>query len=141
MKNLLKVAGASGLLFLLFAIPGTAQIMNAVNFTTTFPFYAGNTKMPAGSYRITPSNISDNVLQIESSTGSHSAFIEYVPTQAESGHKATDVSFKKYGTTDFLDRIWVGGQTYGMQIEPTKVEQKLAASSQPQAHSVSGKGK
>jgi hypothetical protein len=141
MKNLLKVAGASGLLFLLFAIPGTAQITNAVNFTTTFPFYAGNTKMPAGSYKITPSNMNDTTLLIENSTGSHSAFIEYVPTQSESGHKATDVSFKKYGTTEFLDRIWVGGQQFGMQIEPTKVEQKLAASAQAQAHSVSGNGK
>jgi hypothetical protein len=141
MKHLLKVTGASGLLCLLFAISATAQITNAVNFTTTFPFYAGNTKLPAGSYKITPSGMSDTVLLIESSTRSHSAFIEYTPTQAESGHAATDVSFKKYGTTDFLDRIWVGGQTYGMQIEPTKVEQKLAASAKPQAHSVSGNGK
>ena len=141
MKKLLKLAGASGLLCLLFAFPATAQITNAVNFTTTFPFYAGNTKMPAGSYSITPSDYGSTLLLIENSTKTHSAFIEYTPTQSETGHAATDVTFKKYGTTEFLNRIWVGGQQFGMQIEPTKVEQKLAASAQPQAHSVSGNGK
>jgi hypothetical protein len=50
MKNLLKAFGASGLLCLLFAIPATAQIVNGLSFTTTFPFYAGNTKMPPGTY-------------------------------------------------------------------------------------------
>jgi hypothetical protein len=139
MKNLLKVAGTSGLPCLLSMMPATAQIMNAVNFTTTFPFYAGNTKMPAGSYKVTPSSYSDQILQIESTTGTHSAFLEFVPTQAESGHAATDVSFKKYGTTEFLDRIWVAGQKFGMQIEPTKVEAKLAEGAQPQTHSVKGK--
>jgi len=140
MKNLLKLAGASGLLCLLFVMPASAQITNALSFTTTFAFYAGNTKMPAGSYRVTPSTFGSSILEIQSSTGSHSAFIEYVPTQADTGHKATDVAFKKYGTTDFLDRLWVGGQQFGMQIEPSKVEQKLAEGGQPQTHSVPAKG-
>jgi hypothetical protein len=141
MKNLLKVAAASGLLCLLSIMPAVAQIVNAVEFTTAFPFYAANTKMPAGSYRITPSSYNSQLLLIESTTGTHSAFIEYLPTQAESGHATTDVSFKKYGTAEFLNRIWVGGQTFGMQIEPTKVEAKLAAGAQPEVHSVTGKGK
>ncbi len=140
MKKQLMLFGAGGLLCLLFTISATAQITNSVNFTTAFPFYAGNTKMPAGSYRITPSSYSNTVLLIESSTGSHSAFIEYTPTQAETGHAATDVTFKKYGTTEFLDRIWVGGQKFGMQIDPTKVEQKLAEGGTPNAHSVPAKG-
>jgi hypothetical protein len=140
MKKLLKFAGASGLLCLLFAIPAVAQITSAVNFTTTFPFYVGNAKLPAGSYKITTSIYDPNTLQIESSSGSHSAFIEFVPTQADSSHKTTAVSFKKYGTTDFLDTIWIQGQKFGMQIEATKVEQKLAAGGAPQAHDVTAKG-
>jgi hypothetical protein len=140
LRNLLKLAGASGLLCLLFVMPASAQITTALSFTTTFPFYAGNTKMPAGTYRVSPSNFGSTILEIQSSTGSHSAFIEYVPTQADNSHKASDVAFKKYGTTEFLDRLWVGGQQFGMQIEPTKVEQKLAAGGQPQTHSVPAKG-
>ena len=141
MKKLLQLAGTIGLLCLLFAIPAAAQIANAVEFTTTFPFYAGNTKMPAGSYKITPSNFNSNTLLIENSTGSHSTFIEYTPTQAETAHAATDVTFKKYGTTEFLNRIWVGGQRFGMQVEATKFEQKLAEGGAPNAHSVTAKGK
>ncbi len=140
MRKLWKLAGASGLLCLLFAIPASAQITNAVNFTTSFGFYVGNTKLPAGSYKITPTTYSTSTLLIESSNGSHSAFLEYIPTQADSSHKTTDVTFKKYGTSDFLDCIWVGGQQFGMQVEPTKVEQKLAEGGAPTSHSVTAKG-
>jgi len=139
MKNFLKVIGASGLLCLLFAMPATAQIVNGLSFTTTFPFYAGNTKMPPGTYKVTPTNFGSSVLMIENSTGSHNGFLDFIPTQAESGHKTGDVTFKKYGTTDFLDRLWVAGQTYGMLVEPTKAEQKLAEAGPPQAHSVPAK--
>ncbi len=140
MKKMLKLVGTSSLLCLLFAIPATAQITVGLTFTTTFPFYAGNTKLPAGTYKITPSQYSTDILQIDSSVGNHSAFIEYTPSQTGASHKATDVSFKKYGTTDFLDTIWVQGQQFGMVVEPTKVEKKLAEGGAPQGHSVPAKG-
>jgi hypothetical protein len=139
MKNLLKVACASALMCLCLAMPSSAQIANSLSFTTTFAFYAGNTKLPAGSYKVTPTNYGSSTLQIENSTGTHTAFIEFVATQAENGHAAGDVVFKKYGNVDFLSRLWVAGQTYGMMLEPTKVEQKLAESGAPQTHSVAAK--
>src|SRR5271170_1776046 len=114
MKKLLKLVGMSGLLCLLFAIPASAQITIGLTFTTTFPFYAGNSKLPAGTYKITPSQYATDILLIDSPTGSHSAYIEYVQSQADAGHKTTEVAFKKYGTTDFLDTIWVQGQQFGM---------------------------
>jgi hypothetical protein len=141
MKKLLKLAGASSLLWMLFAIASPAQIVDSMNFTTTFPFYAGNTKLPAGSYVVRPSGIDDNVLLIEDLAKKASAFIEYTPTQADSTHKTTDTTFKKYGTTDFLDQLWIAGQQFGMQILPTKVEQKMAKAGAPQSHSVPAKGK
>jgi hypothetical protein len=48
-----------GLLSLLSVLPLAAQIDNGVNFTTSFPFYAGNARMPAGSYKITQSDMDD----------------------------------------------------------------------------------
>jgi hypothetical protein len=140
MTKLLKLAGASALLYLAFAIPAPAQISNSVNFTTPFSFYAGNTKLPAGSYKVTQAGFDNTVLTIESTNGSHSAFVEYTPTQADSGHKATDVGFKKYGTTEVLNTVWVGGQQFGMQVQITKFEQSLAKSGAPTAHSVPAKG-
>jgi hypothetical protein len=140
MKKLLNLVGVGALLLLAFAIPAPAQISNAVDLTTAFPFYAGNAKLPAGSYRITPSGFSGNLLLIESTTGGHSAFIEYTPTQAEAAHKNSDVGFKKYGTAEVLSTIWVAGQKFGMQIEVSKFEANLASKGTPTAHTVTAKG-
>jgi hypothetical protein len=120
MKSLFKLVGASALLCLCFAIPGSAQILNGLTFTTTFPFYAGNTKLPAGAYTVRPVDFGSDTLVIEDSTGKHSAFIDIEPTQTEPAHKSGDVTFHKYGEIDFLNRLWVGGQQYGMQVEQTK---------------------
>ena len=141
MKNFFKVIGAGGLLCLLCALPAKAQISNGVDFTTKFPFYAGNTKLPAGTYKIIPSGYNDTTLMIQDASGKYSAFLEYTANQSAAGHTTSEVTFKKYGDTDFLDMIWVPGQSAGVQIDPTKVEMKLAASSQPQAHSVPSKAK
>ncbi len=140
MKNLLKLVGASLLMCLCFAIPGSAQIMNGLTFTTTFPFYAGNTKLPAGSYTVRPASFGSSTLVIEDSTGKHSALLDVVQTESAS-HPTSDVTFNKYGGVEFLNRIWVGGQQYGLQVEETKYEKKLAESGAPQTHSVSGTAK
>ena len=139
MKKLLKVVGASGLLCLLFAMSASAQIVNGLSFTTTFTFYAGNTKMPAGSYKITASNLDESILLIEDAKGVHSGYLDFTPTDAASGHAASDVTFKKYGNVDFLSRCWVKGQQFGMLMEQTNYEKKLGASGQPQEHSVPAK--
>ncbi len=141
MKKLLNLACASVVLCLAFAIPAPAQITNSVNFTTTFPFYAGNTKFPAGSYRVTPASFGGSLLQIENTAGTHSSFIEFTPTQSEAPHKTSDTGFKKYGTAEVLSTIWIAGQKYGMQMEVTKFEQNLAKSGAPTTHTVSASGK
>jgi len=141
MKSFFKVIGAGGMLCLLCALPAAAQISNGVDFTTKFAFYAGNTKLPPGTYKIIPSGYNDTTLTIQDESGKYSAFLEYTANQSAAGHSKSEVTFKKYGDTDFLDMIWIPGQNSGIQIDPTKVEMKLAASSQPQAHSVPGKAK
>jgi hypothetical protein len=141
MKKLLRLAGVCSLLCAALAIPSPAQIATQMDFTTTFPFMAGNTKLPAGSYTVRPSGMDENVLLIEDLAKKASAFIEITPTQSENVHKTTETSFKKYGTTDFLDQLWIAGQQYGMQILPTKVEQKMAQGGTATPHSVPAKGK
>ncbi len=139
MKKLLKLVCASALMCLCFVIPGSAQIQNGLSFTTAFSFYAGNTKLPAGSYTVRSVDFGSDTLVIEDSTGKHSAFIDIEPTQSDSNHKSGDVTFNKYGGVDFLNRLWVGGQQYGMQVAQSKYEKKLAASGAPQTHSVPAK--
>jgi hypothetical protein len=136
MSNFGKLVVKMGLLSLLSVMPLAAQIENGVDFKTTFPFYAGNAKMPAGSYKLAQSDIDSSVLQIQSNDGTHSAFVDFVPTHAEQPHSKSDVTFRKYGDTDYLNRIWVNGQRYGMKVEPTKAETKVATNANVVEHSV-----
>jgi hypothetical protein len=139
MKNILKMLGAIGLLCLTFAMPATAQIANSLSFTTTFPFMVNDTKMPAGSYEVRQND--QGVLTIQDSSGKHSALAQFTPMTADSPHTSSDVTFNRYGSTEFLNMLWVDGQRYGMQLQPGKAEQKLAAAAKPVVHSVKGAGK
>jgi hypothetical protein len=125
-----------GLLSLLSVMPLAAQIVNGVDFTTSFPFYAGNAKMPAGSYKITQSEVGESTLQIQSSDGAHTALVDFIPTQSAQPHPHSDVTFHKYGNTEYLNRIWVEGQEYGMKVDPTKAETKAAANANVVEHSL-----
>jgi hypothetical protein len=136
MNSFGKLIVSMGLISLMSVMPLAAQIENGVDFTTSFPFYVGNAEMPAGSYKITQSDIDSSVLQIRSNDGTHSAFVDFVPAHAEQPHSQSDVTFHKYGDTDYLNRIWVNGQKYGMKVEPTKVETKVATNANVVEHSV-----
>ena len=137
MKNVSKLVVRMGLLSLLSVMPLTAQIVNGVDFTTSFPFYAGNAKMPAGSYKITQSDMDESILQIQSNDGVHSALVEFIPTHSAQPHPHSDVTFHKYGDTEYLNRIWVEGQEYGMKVDPAKAEMKGAANANVVEHSLS----
>ena len=137
MKNFGKIVVKIGLLSLLSAAPLVAQIDNGVDFTTSFPFYAGNTRMPAGSYKITESDLDGgNMLLVRSNDGAHSAFVNFIPTHSDQPHTQSDITFHKYGQTEYLNRVWVEGQRYGMKADPTKDEMKTAASANVVEHSL-----
>lgn len=136
MTNSRKSILGAALLLILAALPMQAQMTNPMTFKTAFPFYAGNAKMPAGEYRVSQSGVLDNLLLIESVSGSHSAFLEIDPTSANQPHSQSDVTFNKYGNVEFLDSVWVQGQNAGMQVEPTKYEQNIAKAKTPEKHSV-----
>ena len=137
MKNVSKLVVRMGFLSLLSVMPLAAQIDNGVDFTTTFPFNAGNAKMPAGAYRIIQSDIDASILRIQSDDGLHTAFVDIIPTHSGQPHPHSDVTFDKYGDTEYLNRIWVEGQEYGMKVDPTKAETKAAANANVVEHSLS----
>jgi hypothetical protein len=126
MNNVGKLVGKIGLLSFLSVMPLVAEIDNGVDFTTTFPFYAGDTKLPAGEYKVSQPDQDDPLLLVESLDRKHSAFVEFEATHAAEPHRASDITFQKYGDTDYLNRVWIGGQKYGIKIVPSKVEMKAA---------------
>ena len=139
MNTLKKLIVPLGLLSVLCAIPSMAQITNSVKFDAPSAFYAGNAKMPAGSYTVSQPNADDNLLLIEDANGSHSAFVEYEVVSSDTPHAQGDVTFNKYGNVDFLSAIWVQGRNSEMQILPSKVEQNAAKAAAAEKHSLSAK--
>jgi len=139
MKTLSSLLMLTSLLVLFSAMPAAAQMGNGMMFETTFPFYAGNAKMPAGSYKITQPNSDDPLLLIESANGGHSSFLDCVPSSGVPAHPQSDVTFNKYGNTDYLNLLWIGGNTAGMQVLPSKSEELAAKKATATKHSVPAK--
>jgi hypothetical protein len=143
MKSLCKLTVLAGLLSFLFVMPSMGQITGSVNFTTTFPFYAGNAKLPAGSYTVSQADTGTDraalFLLIQSTDGAHSAFLDVDPTAPGNLHDQTDVTFNKYGKNDFLNMLWMQGQNSGLQVVPSRFEIASAKGATPTKHSVPGK--
>jgi hypothetical protein len=137
MKILKKLIMPIGLLSILCAIPAMAQIANSVTFDAPSAFYAGNAKMPAGSYRVTQPDADTNLLLIEDANSTHSVFVEYELASSDAPHARTDITFNKYGNVEFLSAICVQGRTSEMQILPSKVEQKSAKAAAAEKHTLS----
>jgi hypothetical protein len=116
-----------------------AQIANRVTFDAPSAFYAGNAKMPAGSYTVSQPDPDNNLLLIEDASGSHSVFVEYVIASSDTPHAQNDVTFNKYHDVDFLSAIWISGRKSEMQILPSKVEQNAAKAAAAEKHSLSAK--
>ena len=113
-----------GMLSLLSAMPLAAQDNNSVVFTAPFPFYAGNVKLPAGSYRITEPIASPWIVQIRNIAGTREEFINFIPTRSLDPQKETDVTFQKYGDTGYLQTLSLEGETDGIEFPRTKAEAK-----------------
>jgi hypothetical protein len=138
MNSVGKLVVRIGFLSLLSVMPLVAQIDTSVDFTTSFPFYAGHAKLPAGNYRVSQPDMDVEILRIQNIDKPQSAFVDFTPTQSVQPHRRSAVSFEKYGDTDYLDRVWIAGETYGIKADPTKVEAAAAAGVNAEQHTTSG---
>jgi hypothetical protein len=137
MKTFQKLAVLISMVWL-FAISAMAQVDNGLTFQAPFTFYAGNAKLPAGSYRVTQPDDNSELLLIESADGSHSVFVEYSADDSDTAPAKTEVTFNKYGNTEFLGRISIQGQN-SMQILASKAEQNAAKVAASEKHSLTAK--
>ena len=123
-----KIFVTMGMLSLLSVIPLTAQVDNSsvysVVFTAPFPFYAGDVKLPAGSYRITEPNENQNTLLIRNIAGTNGEFINFIHTRSLDPQKENAVTFQKYGDTGYLQALSLEGETDGLEFPQTKAEAK-----------------
>jgi hypothetical protein len=131
-----------GVLSILSVVPLTAQVGTGVEFKAPFPFYVGNTKMPAGSYILTePSDLDFHVIVVRSSDGRIRAATGVEGTQSLQAQRQTAVIFEEFGNNLYLDRVLLEGDTSGVMVLPTKTE-KIAeeSASVVQQRSISASG-
>ena len=121
-----KIVMTMGMLLLLSAMPLAAQVAYSayyrVVFTAPFPFYAGNVKLPAGSYSITEPEENASTVLIQNSAGTKGEFITFIPTRSLDSQKKSDVTFQKYGDTGYLQTLSIEGDTDGIEFPRTKAE-------------------
>ena len=138
MKTFQKLTVLMSVLCLLAAIPAMAQVDTKVTFQAPFAFYAGNAKLPAGSYTVTQPDDNAELLLIESADRSHSVFVEYVADGSDTPPSKTEITFSKYANAEFLNRISVEGLS-SMQILASKAERNAAKAAAAEKHSLSAK--
>ena len=132
MTSLIRSIGiAGGILLLAGAQNASAQIIDPVEFTTSFPFTVGNSTVPAGRYTLRPDDDTAGIFEL---TGAHtSVLFQTREAQANKTPAKTEVVFKRYGDGYVLKDIWVEGSNSG--AETIAAEGERHAAKHPGAHS------
>ena len=125
MTSLVRSVGVAGGILMLAGVQNaSAQIADRVEFTTSFPFTAGNATMPAGSYTIRPDDDNPQILLL---TGSRaSVLVETEVAHARQTPSKTEVVFKRYGAGYVLKDVWVEGSDSGAETKVVEAERHAA---------------
>jgi hypothetical protein len=124
------------LLLAVFARTASAQIIGDLEVNIPFQFHAGNTKLPAGKYRIHVLDDSDlTIMEITSVDGSTSALFQVQDAEANSAPAKSELIFNKYGNRYFLAKLFDEGNPSGSQVLESRYEKRTSeAASEPQVH-------
>jgi hypothetical protein len=102
------------------------QVISRVTFSTTFPFTAGNAKLPAGIYSIRPTDDDSEIMEISSADGKTSALFETMMAEMPRTPTKGEVVFKKYGDNYVLSEIYEPGSKFGAMTIKTHAERQQA---------------
>jgi len=135
MKKINLLTFAAGVIALMSCLPAMAQVK--VTFTTSFGFYAGSAKLPAGTYTLRQQQDDPNTFELQNGAGTHSALIEG-RSSSKSSKGNPEVVFNRYGTTECLEGVLTStGNSVDLETGPAE---KLAAKKgSPQSHTVPAK--
>jgi hypothetical protein len=118
---------AGGLLMLAVAQNASAQVVDQVEFTTSFPFTVGTATVPAGSYTIRPDQDNPNIFQL---SGAHTGVLfETTDARAPQTPAKTEVVFKRYGNAYVLKNIYEEGSNIGAETTVAEAEHHLTKTS------------
>ena len=136
MKKTLVTLAAT-LITLAGCVAAHAQASMRVEFSTTFSFYVGKTKLPAGSYVITQSQEDQSLFRIRSATSSQSVAITGRQS-TKSRTDSTQVLFNRYGSTEYIGGVMTATGT-SIALDNGAPEQAEAKKGAPTPHTVAAK--
>jgi hypothetical protein len=132
MKKSAVFVALIGTMMLMGGLPSFAQ--TAYNFHAPATFYAGNAKMPAGTYTLRQSQDDPQMWELQNSAGSHSVLLEARQSSKASKGKP-EVLFNKYGGTDYLEGIETSTGD-SIDIVPSAAEKMAAKKGTATPHTV-----
>jgi hypothetical protein len=140
MKHHLVTSGFSSLVLFLLAVSGqtlNAQITSEITAHLDHNFIIGDKTLPPGDY--TFRFIGENNLTAMNATSADGKnTVDFAVRESIDDHtpKHTELMFRKYGSTEFLSKIYqAGSKTGAAVVETSHEEAKLGKQSKPQEHS------
>jgi hypothetical protein len=131
------VTFAATLITLAGCVAAHAQASMRVEFSTTFSFYVGKTKLPAGSYVVTQSQEDQSLFKVQSATTSKKLMITGRQSTKPTSD-STQVLFNRYGSTEYLEGVLTSTGT-AVALDNGAPEKADAQKGAPTAHSVPAK--
>jgi hypothetical protein len=114
-----------------------AQITNPIQARIDHPFVIGNTSLPPGDYTFRMVQDSDLSIMTVSSESDKTS-VDFIVRATIDNHTPmhTELTFRKYGNTDFLNKIFESGSKTGVEVTETSREESrlVKAGKQPTLH-------
>src|SRR6266478_4321677 len=135
-QRLLSLLVLSVFALTIFAGKAHAQIVGDLDVDIPFQFHAGNTKLPAGKYRIHMLDNTDlTVMEITSADGSTSALFQVQESDANAAPAKSELIFNKYGNRYFLTKLFDEGNPSGSRVVESRYEKQMSkAAADAQEH-------
>ena len=114
-----------------------AQITNAIQAHIDHPFVIGNTTLPPGEYTFRMMQGSELSVMTATSENDKTS-VEFIVRAAIDDHTPahTELTFRKYGNTEFLNKIFESGSKTGAEVTETGREESrlVKEGQQPTLH-------
>lgn len=133
MKKTSILIGLAGMMTVMGGMSASAQ-QPQYNFSMSTSFYAGNAKMPAGTYVIRQMQNEPEAYILQNKAGSHSVVIE-TRQSSKSSKAKPEILFNRYGTVDYLSAVETSDGN-SIDILPTVAEKIAAKKDTAKPHTV-----
>jgi len=133
MKKSAVLGALMGTMMLMGGSPSFAQTI-AYSFHMSSSFYAGNAKMPAGTYTLRQSPDEPSIYELTNNAGSHSVILE-TRSSSKASKAKPEILFNNYGGMDYLEAVETSSGN-SIDIMPGAAEKQAAKKGSPKPHTV-----